>query len=72
VQLNQLKQLCDKTVILHLTDGEVSKVKIIYVDDEYEDIIADVLETSRPDRYRDSSAVYTIAAVDIMSAELSE
>ena len=72
MELNELKQLCHKTVILQLSDGEVLKVKIIFVDDEYEDIIADVLETSRPDRYRDASAAYTIAAVDILSARLSE
>ena len=47
-------------------------MKVNFVDDEYEDMIAAVLETSRPERYRAPCAVYTFAAGDIVSAELSE
>jgi hypothetical protein len=70
--LDDLKQFLDKTVTLHMTDGEVAKVKVGFVDEEHEDVVADVLETSRPEHYRDHSAVYTFAAADIVSAELSE
>lgn len=69
--LSDLKQFLDKTVILRMTDGEVAKVKVGFVDEEYQDIIVDVLETSHPDRYRDTSASYTFAAADILSAEIS-
>ena len=70
--LNDLKQFLDKTVILRMTDGEVAKVKVDFIDEEYDDIIVDVLETSCPDRYRDTSAAYTFAAADIVSAEISQ
>ena len=72
MELSDLKQLSDKTATLRLTNGEVAKVKVIFVDDEYEDIIADVLETSHPEHYHDKSAAYTFAAKHIVSAECSE
>jgi len=40
------------------------------IDEEYDDLIVDVLETSSPERYRDRQAAYTFAATDIESAEL--
>jgi hypothetical protein len=52
VRINDLKQFVDRTVTLRMTDGETAKVKVDFVDEEYEDIIAAVLETSRPERYR--------------------
>jgi hypothetical protein len=55
-----------------MTDGETAKVKVNFVDEEYEDIIAALLETSRPERYRAPCAIYTFASADILSAELSE
>lgn len=72
MRINDLKQFVDKTVMLHMMDRETAKVKVNFVDDEYEDMIAAVLETSRPERYRAPCAVYTFAAGDIVSAELSE
>jgi hypothetical protein len=72
VTLDDLKPFLDKTATLHMTDGEAVKVKVRFVDDEYQDIIADVLETSRPEHYRDPSAAYTFAAADIASVELSD
>ena len=39
---------------------------------EYEDIIADVLETSRPECYGDRLFAFTLAAARISSAELPE
>ena len=55
-----------------MTDGETAKVKIDFVDEECEDIIAAVLETSRPEHNRAPCALHTFAAGDIVSAELSE
>jgi hypothetical protein len=72
MRINDLKKFVDRTVILRMTDGETAKVKVDFVDEEYEDIIAAVLETSRPEHYRTPRAVYTFAAGDIVSAELSE
>jgi hypothetical protein len=59
VILEGLKQFLDKTVTLHMADGETLKVRVVFIDNEYEDIIADVVESSQPEPYRDPSAVYT-------------
>ena len=72
MRISDLKQLVDRTVTLHMTDGETAKVKIDFVDEECEDIIAAVLETSRPEHNRAPCALHTFAAGDIVSAELSE
>jgi hypothetical protein len=72
MKITDLKQFVDKTVTLRMTDGETAKVKVDFVDEECEDIIADVLETSNPEHYRTPRAIYTFAARDIVSAELSE
>jgi hypothetical protein len=72
MRINDLKQFIDRTVTLRMTDGETAKVKVSFVDEEYEDIFAAVLESSRPEQYRAPCAVHTFAAADIVSAELSE
>jgi hypothetical protein len=72
VELSDMKPLSDKRATLRLSNGEIATVKVIFVDEEYEDIIVEVLKTSHPDQYRDSSAAYTFAAKDIVSAEVSE
>jgi hypothetical protein len=72
MRINDLKQFVDKTVTLRMADGETAKVKVDFVDEEYEDIIAAVMETSRPEHYCAPCAVYTFAARDIVSAELSD
>jgi hypothetical protein len=70
MKLVDLKQFLDKSAVLAMTDGETAKARVVFVDDEYDDIIVDILETSRPDRYRDPSASYTFAVADIVSAVL--
>jgi small nuclear ribonucleoprotein (snRNP)-like protein len=70
--LSELKQFLDKTVTLRMTNGETAKVRVRVVDEEYDDLIVDVLETSTPERYRDRLAAYTFAASDIESAELAQ
>ena len=72
MRINDLKQFIDRTVTFRMTDGETTKVKVSFVDEEYEDIIGAVVETSCPEHYRAPCAVYTFAAGDIVSAELSE
>jgi small nuclear ribonucleoprotein (snRNP)-like protein len=73
MMLSELKQFLDKTVSLRMTNGEIAKVKVRFVDDEYDDLIVDVLETSAPERYRDGlAAAYTFAASDIESAEAAK
>jgi hypothetical protein len=70
MRIDDLKQFVDKTVELRLTNGEVTRNKVDSVDDESEDIVAAVLETSNTERYRRPCALYTFAAADIVSAEL--
>ena len=72
MRINDLHQFLDRTVTLRLRGGEITKVKVNSVDEDGEDLIAAVLETSRPERYRHPCAMYTFAAEDIVSAELSE
>lgn len=72
MELKDLNPFIDKTVLVQMTDGETAKVRVNFVDVEYDDIVVDVLESSHPDRYRDKSAAYTFAARDIASAELTD
>ena len=72
MRINDLKQFVDATVTLRMKDGEIAKVKVNFVDEEYENIIAVVEETSCPEHYRAACAVYTFAAENIVSAELSK
>lgn len=47
----ELRPYQDKTVILNLHDGEIATVKIALVDADHEDIIVDIVHTSRPEQY---------------------
>ncbi|MGA7524229.1 MAG: hypothetical protein WBW84_17385 [Acidobacteriaceae bacterium] len=56
-------------MVLHLTDGEIATAKIAFVDAEYEDIIVDIIDTNRPQQYKQSIrlAAFTIKASDLAS-----
>ena len=70
VTIAQLQEFQDCEAILRLADGEVLKAKINFIDLEYEDIIVDVLKTSRPENYKGpKNSAYTIRATDVISAE---
>jgi hypothetical protein len=71
MRINELKQFVDTTVTLRMRDGEIAKVKVNFVDEEYENIVALVVETSCPEHHRAPCAMYTFAAEDIASVELS-
>ncbi|HXO37858.1 MAG TPA: hypothetical protein VN872_04445 [Candidatus Acidoferrum sp.] len=70
MKISELKEFVDRTVTLRLTDSEVAKVFIRFTDEEYDDIIVDVLESTRSEPYNPASA-YTFAAADIVSAEVA-
>jgi hypothetical protein len=57
---------------IHAAGSETAKVRVDFVDQEYEDMIVALLETSRPEHYRAPCAEYTFVAGDIVSVELSE
>ena len=65
--ITELKPYEDKTVILHLHDGEIATAKIAFVDAEYEDIIVDILQTNRPESYQKpiSSSSFTVRLSDL-------
>jgi hypothetical protein len=70
VTITQLQEFQDCTAILRLTDGEILKAKSDFIDLEYEDIIVDVLETSKPEHYRGpKNYAYAIKATDVLSVE---
>jgi hypothetical protein len=70
MKIVDLKGFVDKTVTLRLTEDEVAKVRVLWISEEYDDIIVDVLESTRSQPY-DPSSAYTFAAADIISAEVS-
>lgn len=70
--IQELKKFEDKIVVLNLTDGERLRVKLCWVDIEYDDIIVDVLETNQPQYYKDTSAAYAIPRGMVQSIELWE
>lgn len=72
MRIDDLKQFVDKTVTLRMSDGEVAKVRVNFVDEKDQDVIAAVVEASSPELYRGPCAVHTFAAADIASVELSE
>jgi hypothetical protein len=45
--IDELKPWQEKTVVLHLYDGEITTAKVDFVDAEYEDIIVSVLTSNR-------------------------
>ena len=66
----QLQEFQDCVAILRLIDGEVLKARIDFVDLEYEDIIVDVLETSKRENYNGpKNFVYAVKAADVISLE---
>ena len=62
----ELRQYQDRTVVLNLHDGDIARVKIVFVDAEYEDIIVDIMHTNRPEQYKGpSDSAYTIRAANV-------
>lgn len=72
MRINELKHFVDRTVTLRMRNGEIAKVKVNFVDEENEDIIVLVVETSCPEHHRAPCAVHTFFAEDIVSAEPSQ
>ncbi|OAI56886.1 hypothetical protein AYO50_02255 [Acidobacteria bacterium SCGC AG-212-P17] len=68
MKIADLKLYVDKTITLRMTDGEVAKVRVGWISEEYDDIIVDVLESTRSQPY-DPGCAYTFAAADIVSTE---
>ncbi len=72
MRIDDLKPFLDHTVILRMTNGEFAKVKVTFVDEDDGEIFAAIVDTSNPETFRQACAVYTFAAADIASIELSD
>ena len=72
MRVDALKPFIDKTVIIRMHDGETAKIKVNFINEEDENVIAAVIESSCAEHYRGACAIYTFAAADIASVELSE
>jgi hypothetical protein len=68
MKIFDLNQFVDQTVTLRMTDGELAKVRVRLISEEDNDIIVDVLESTRSQPYNPACA-YAFAAADIISAE---
>jgi hypothetical protein len=64
--IEELRPNQDATVVLHLRDGEIATVRIVYVDAEYGDIMVDVIQSNREYKRPEGSA-YTITASEVVS-----
>jgi len=73
MKVAELKPYEDKTVVLHLSDGEIATAKIVYVDAEYEDIIVDMVRTNRPDGYQKpiGTSAFAVRISDIEFIEVT-
>lgn len=71
MEISDIKRFLGQTAIMRMTNGEVLKVKIDFVDDEDDNVAAAVLETSHPEHYRQPCAMHTFAASEIASVDLS-
>jgi hypothetical protein len=68
--IDELRPYQDKTVVLHLDDGEIASVKIIFVHTEYGDITVDIVHTNRLEKYKGlADSAYAILAADIASVD---
>jgi hypothetical protein len=69
--IDELKPWQEKTVVLHLYDGEITTAKVDFVDAEYEDIIVSVL-TSNRHYERPGELALAIRAAEIQRIDLAE
>ena len=54
LDLELLRQNDQKVVRLHLDDGEVATVRVLFVSETEEDVIVDLVSTTNVDRYEKS------------------
>jgi len=69
-----LKDHKGRVVRIALADGEEAVVRVVYVDEEYEDFVYDLLFTNLDHKYRDmpKNAAYTAKFADLVSAQLED
>ena len=66
-QIEQLRESEGRVVKLTCSDGELLEAKILHVDDEYRDIVYDLVSSTAPDKYKQGPASsYVIRWDDIV------
>ena len=60
--MSDLKAFKDREVTLRLHGGEILKAMARWIDTEHKHIVVDVIETNRPEMYKNPAASYTIPA----------
>ena len=65
--VERLRRCEGKVVEIECSDGELLKAKICHVDDEYSDVIYDLVSSTTPDKYpQGSAAAYVIDWANIL------
>ena len=66
-QIEQLRESEGRVVRIACSDGELLEAKILHVDDEYRDIVYDLVSSTAPDKYKKGQASsYVIRWDDIV------
>jgi hypothetical protein len=65
--VERLRQCEKKIVTINCSNGELLRAKILHVDDEYRDVIFDLLSSSKPETYKHDGAAYALAWDDILN-----
>lgn len=68
-----MKSFQDRLVLLKCADGEAIKAKVLFVDEEYQDVILNVVSTDKPGKWPSgnpsSDSVYAIPLSEIVTVE---
>jgi hypothetical protein len=56
-QLERLRASDGKNLQITCSDGEIIQAKILFIDDEYRDVVCDLLSTTKPERYEQERGV---------------
>ena len=65
--VERLRRHEGKIVRIDCTDGEILEAKIVHVDDEYQDVMYDLVSSTKPEKYKaGKAAAYVIDWADIL------
>jgi hypothetical protein len=56
-QLERLRASDGKNLQITCSDGEIIQAKILFIDDEYRDVVCDLLSTTKPEKYEQARGI---------------
>jgi hypothetical protein len=56
-QLAQLRASDHKNLQLTCSDGEIIEAEILFMDEEYRDVVCDLLSTTKPEKYKEARGI---------------